>query len=55
MGSGSTAVAAERLGRDWLGIELKPEYVDMAMERIHAERARREEVMKKKEERRNGR
>jgi DNA modification methylase len=54
MGSGTTAVVAERLGRDWLGIELKPEYVEMAMERIHAERARREEVVNKKE-RRKGR
>ena len=54
LGSGTTAVVAERLGRDWLGIELKPEYVEMAMERIHAGRASREEVMNK-EERRNGR
>jgi DNA modification methylase len=45
MGSGTTAIVAERLGRDWLGIELKPEYVAMAMQRIHAERPRREEVM----------
>jgi len=54
LGSGTTAAVAERLGRDWLGIELKPEYVEMAMERIHAGRASREEVMNK-EERRNGR
>ena len=47
MGSGTTAIVAERLGRDWLGIELKPEYVEMALERIHAERARQEEVMNK--------
>ncbi|MGP8150986.1 MAG: DNA-methyltransferase [Acidimicrobiales bacterium] len=53
IGSGTTAVVAERLGHDWLGIELKPEYVDMAMGRIHTERAKREEVMNKKE-RRNG-
>jgi len=49
MGSGTTAVVAERLGRDWLGIELKPEYVEMATQRIEAERARREEVMNNKE------
>jgi DNA modification methylase len=29
MGSGTTAIVAERLGRDWLGIELKPEYVEV--------------------------
>jgi DNA modification methylase len=55
MGSGTTAIVAERLGRDWLGIELKPEYVEMATERIRAERARgEEEVMNNKNnERRN--
>jgi DNA modification methylase len=51
MGSGTTAVVAERLGRDWLGIELKPEYVEMARARIQAERARSEEVVSKKERR----
>lgn len=34
MGSGTTAIAAERLGRDWLGIELNPTFVAMAEERI---------------------
>ncbi len=38
LGSGTTAVAAERLGRDWLGIELNPEYVALAQERIVRER-----------------
>jgi site-specific DNA-methyltransferase (adenine-specific) len=47
MGSGTTAVVAERLGRDWLGIELNPEYRELALQRIGADRARREEVMKK--------
>jgi DNA modification methylase len=47
MGSGTTAIVAERLARDWLGIELKPEYVEMATERIRAERTRQEEVIKK--------
>jgi DNA modification methylase len=51
MGSGTTAIVAERLGRDWLGIELKPEYVEMATERIQAERARTEGVMNRKERR----
>ncbi len=51
MGSGTTAVVAERLGLDWLGIELKPEYVEMAMKRLEAERAKREGVMSKKKRR----
>jgi DNA modification methylase len=34
MGAGTTAIVAKRLGRDWLGIELKQEYVDMALKRI---------------------
>lgn len=41
MGSGSTAVAAEQLGRDWLGIELNPAFVTIANERITEDRARR--------------
>ncbi len=51
MGSGTTAIAAKRLGRDWLGIELKPEYVEMAMQRIEAERARAEGVINNKQRR----
>ena len=42
-----TAVVAERLRRDWLGIELNPEYRKLALQRIEADRTRREEVMKK--------
>ncbi|MCX2934673.1 site-specific DNA-methyltransferase [Mycobacterium sp. CVI_P3] len=38
MGSGTTAVAAERLGRDWLGIELNPQFAAAARERITASR-----------------
>lgn len=34
MGSGTTAVAAEKLGRDWLGVELNPIFADVARERI---------------------
>ena len=37
MGSGTTAVAAARLGRRFLGCELNPEYVQMAARRLHAE------------------
>ncbi len=34
MGSGTTAVAAERLGRRWIGFEIVPEYVKLAEERV---------------------
>lgn len=34
MGSGTTAVAAEKLGRDWAGIELNPDFAAAARERI---------------------
>ena len=34
MGSGTSAVAAELLGRRWLGIELSPNYTNIANERI---------------------
>jgi DNA modification methylase len=40
MGSGTTAIAAERIGRDWLGIELNSDYVALAEERIRSERAK---------------
>lgn len=34
LGSGTTAVAAERLGIDWIGIEINPEYAKIAEKRI---------------------
>jgi len=34
IGSGTTAVAAQHLGRDWLGIELNPQFAAAARERI---------------------
>ena len=34
-GAGTTAVAAEQLGRDWLGIELNPAYADLARQRVY--------------------
>jgi len=34
IGSGTTAVAAKKLNRNWLGIELNPEYTKLAQERI---------------------
>jgi DNA modification methylase len=43
MGSGTVAVAAERLGRDWVGIELNPAYARLAEERIAKARQERKE------------
>ena len=37
MGSGTTAIVAERFGRRWIGCELNPEYAAMAERRITAE------------------
>ena len=34
MGSGTTAVVAKKLGRQWLGIELNEKYIEMANRRI---------------------
>ena len=34
LGTGTTAVAAQRLGRRWMGIELNPEYVELARQRL---------------------
>ena len=39
MGSGTTAVAAERKGYKWFGCELEPKYCEIANKRIEAERA----------------
>ncbi len=35
IGSGTTAIAAAKQGRDWLGIELNPDYTALAQTRIH--------------------
>jgi DNA modification methylase len=37
MGSGTTAIVAHILGRQWVGIELSPEYVEMSEQRIKRE------------------
>jgi len=34
LGSGTTAVAAQQLGRHYIGIEVVPEYVDVALKRL---------------------
>lgn len=40
MGAGTVAVAAERLGRDWLGIELNPDFAALSARRLEQDRAR---------------
>jgi len=37
MGSGTTAIVAQGLGRNWIGIELNPEYIEMAYRRLDNE------------------
>jgi len=37
LGAGSTAIACKRLNRDYIGIEINPEYVNIANKRIGAE------------------
>jgi len=39
LGSGTTAIACERLNRQWIGIEISKEYCDIAVERIKREMA----------------
>ncbi|MBV9661874.1 MAG: site-specific DNA-methyltransferase, partial [Acidimicrobiales bacterium] len=41
-GSGTVGVVAEKLGRDWVGIELNPAYAALAQQRIDAARNKRE-------------
>jgi len=35
MGSGTTAAAAQNLGRDWIGMDISHDYCRMARERLH--------------------
>lgn len=37
LGAGTTALVADRLGRDAIGIELNPEYAEMARARLHSD------------------
>ena len=50
-GSGTTGVVAKRLRRDFVGVEINPEYWQMATDRIAATAAKCEqlEIMDKKE------
>ena len=41
LGSGTVAVVAEALGRDWLGIELNPNFVTLAEARLVHRREQR--------------
>jgi DNA modification methylase len=50
IGSGTTAIAAERLHRDWLGIELNPEFAALATDRINAQRCTPTQPTKRKED-----
>ena len=38
LGSGTTALAAERLNRKWIGIELEERYCEISAKRIEGER-----------------
>ncbi len=44
MGLGNTAIAAVRLGLDFVGVDLDAEYLDEAVERVRAEASERSEV-----------
>ena len=44
MGSGTTAVAADRLGRRWFGCDINPDYVNMALERLAKDRLERSQL-----------
>lgn len=40
MGTGTTALVAEKHGRDWIGIELNPSYAELAEQRLRTQRAK---------------
>ena len=48
-GSGTVGVVAESLKRDWLGIELNPEYADLAVRRLQAARSKRAATVDRQE------
>lgn len=44
IGSGTTAMAAGRLGRKFFGCDINPEYVKMALKRLEEDRKRRSQL-----------
>lgn len=44
MGSGTTAIAADRLGRRWFGCDTNPDYVEMALKRLEEDRKKRTQL-----------
>ena len=44
VGSGTTMAVADRLGRRWFGCDTNPEYVEMSLERIKADRLKRAQL-----------
>jgi DNA modification methylase len=49
-GAGTVGVVAEQNGRDWLGIELNPEYAAIAEQRIKTARKKRADDSYSREE-----
>lgn len=50
-GSGTVGVVAEKVNRDFIGIELSPDYADLARRRLEAERAKRDTTSNEQEPR----
>jgi site-specific DNA-methyltransferase (adenine-specific) len=48
MGSGTTAIAAKALGRDFIGIDISPEYCKMADDRLAQATISRQEPLFKR-------
>jgi len=46
IGSGTTAIASEMLNRNWLGIDNKKEYIELANRRINEFRKGRKTIKK---------
>jgi len=44
IGSGTTAVAADRLGRRFFGCDINPQYVKMSLDRIRQDRLKRSQL-----------
>lgn len=51
MGAGTTAIAAEAEGRNWLGIELNPNFIRQAEQRIADAREHRQQEQRRQDER----